>query len=93
MQFIHFIQARENDYMQGLFKDKIYGAVTVGERGQIVIPAELRKILNIKSGDQLIVFAMLDKKIINLMPSKDFNKFLERAAKLISKLERKVPKR
>ncbi len=79
--------------MNGIFKGKTYGAVTVGERGQLVVPAELRKTLNIKPGDQLMVFAKTDKKIISLIPSKDFSQFLERAAKLISKLESKVPKK
>ncbi len=78
--------------MHAILKGKAYGAATVGERGQLVIPAELRKSLNIKSGDQLMVFAKLDKKIISLMTTKDFSQFLNRATKLISKLERKVPK-
>lgn len=33
------------------------GAVTVGERGQVVIPAEARERLDIKPGDKLLVFA------------------------------------
>jgi AbrB family looped-hinge helix DNA binding protein len=77
--------------MNAIFKGKAYGPVTVGERGQLVIPAEVRKTLHIKSGDQLMVFARLDKRVISLMPSKDFSQFLERAAKIISKLESKVP--
>ena len=32
-----------------------FGIVTVGEKGQIVIPAKARKIFDIKSGDQLLV--------------------------------------
>ncbi|MBV6459007.1 MAG: hypothetical protein HONBIEJF_02146 [Fimbriimonadaceae bacterium] len=32
-----------------------YGSVTVGERGQIVIPAEARSELSIEPGDKLIV--------------------------------------
>ena len=79
--------------MNGMFKGKVYGAVTVGERGQLVIPAQLRKALNIKSGDQLMVFAKLDKKVINLMPSQDLSRFLQRASKLISKLESQVHKK
>ena len=79
--------------MNAIFKGKAYGAVTVGERGQLVIPAELRRALRIKSGDQLMVFAKVEKKIINLMPEKDFSEFLEKAAKLISKLESKVHKK
>lgn len=35
---------------------KIYGTATVGERGQISIPADARKELNINSGDKIIVF-------------------------------------
>lgn len=76
--------------MNGIFKGKTYGPATIGERGQLVIPAELRKAFHIKSGDQLMIFAKLDKKVISLIPSKDFSQFLERAAKLISKLESKV---
>lgn len=33
----------------------IFGAVTVGERGQIVIPAKARKIFDIHPGDELLV--------------------------------------
>jgi AbrB family looped-hinge helix DNA binding protein len=79
--------------MQAIFKGKVYGAVTIGERGQLVIPAELRRAFHIKSGDQLMVFAKLDKKVINLMTSQDFSQFLERAEKVISKLEKKIPNR
>lgn len=79
--------------MQAFFKGKVYGAVTVGERGQLVIPAQLRKALNIRTGDQLMVFAKLDKRVINLMTSKDFGAFLERAERIISKLGNKLPKR
>jgi AbrB family looped-hinge helix DNA binding protein len=79
--------------MNAIFKGRAYGAVTVGERGQLVIPAELRRALRIKSGDQLMVFAKADKRIINLMPEKDFSVFLEKAAKLISRLESKVHKK
>ena len=79
--------------MTAFFKGKAYGSATVGERGQLVIPAELRKALGIKAGDQLMVFAHLDKKVINLMPIKDFSSFLEKASKMIEKLESKVPKK
>lgn len=33
----------------------IFGVVTVGEKGQIVIPAKARKIFDIKAGDSLVV--------------------------------------
>ena len=33
----------------------IFGAVTVGERGQIVIPAKAREIFDIKPGDKVLI--------------------------------------
>ncbi|MCM8797079.1 MAG: AbrB/MazE/SpoVT family DNA-binding domain-containing protein [Candidatus Omnitrophica bacterium] len=79
--------------MQPFFRSKAYGAVTVGGRGQLVIPAELRKSLEIKSGDQLMVFGKLEKKAIILIPAEDFSRFLEKAARVISSLEKKIPKK
>ncbi len=51
---------------------KIYGVVAVGKRGQVVIPVKLRKSLNIKPRDRLMVFAETPKKIISLMPEEYF---------------------
>lgn len=36
-------------------KIKVWGAATVGAKGQVVIPAEAREMLDIKLGDKLIV--------------------------------------
>jgi AbrB family looped-hinge helix DNA binding protein len=36
--------------------DLFFGHVTVGERGQVVIPAEARKHFEISPGDKLLVF-------------------------------------
>ena len=78
--------------MNAIFKGKTYGAVTVGERGQLVIPSDLRKELKIKAGDKLMVFARPDRRIINIMREEDFTNFLHKASKIISQLESKVSK-
>lgn len=36
-------------------EEHFFGSVTVGERGQVVIPAEARKRLDINPGDKLLV--------------------------------------
>ena len=41
-------------------KDKFIGIANVGTKGQIVIPAEIREMFGISSGDQ--VFLLADKK-------------------------------
>ena len=33
----------------------LFGVVTVGDKGQVVIPAKARKLFNISSGDQLVI--------------------------------------
>jgi AbrB family looped-hinge helix DNA binding protein len=38
-----------------------YGSVTVGERGQIVIPVNARKDFGIKPGDKLLVFGDMER--------------------------------
>jgi len=38
-------------------EEAFQGAVTVGERGQVVIPADAREALEISPGDKLLVFA------------------------------------
>jgi len=36
---------------------KCYGSTVIGEKGQVVIPAEVRKKFGIKSGDKFLVMA------------------------------------
>lgn len=44
-------------------KDKYVGICKVGEKGQIVIPIEARKMFNIKAGDSIIVLCDKQKGI------------------------------
>ena len=52
-----------SDTIEGPEGRKFYGSVKVGERGQIVIPAETRKDFNIKPGEQLLVLGDLSQGI------------------------------
>ena len=49
----------------------LFGLVTVGDKGQIVIPAKARKLFNISSGDQLVVLGD-ETQGLALLKSKDF---------------------
>lgn len=44
-----------------MFKRHLFGLVTVGDKGQIVIPARARKVFNLKPGDQLMVLGDEDQ--------------------------------
>ena len=48
-----------------------FGLVTVGDKGQIVIPAKARKIFDISSGEQLVVLGD-ERQGLALVKAKDF---------------------
>ncbi len=45
------------DNLQEAVERCFYGSATLGERGQVVIPAEARKDCDIHPGDKLLVFS------------------------------------
>jgi len=51
-------------------KRHFYGAVAVGERGQIVIPKEAREDFGIKPGDKLVVLGKGNRGIVLLKADK-----------------------
>lgn len=64
-------------------KDKFAWTVTVGERGQIVIPKQARELFEIEAGDSLLLLA--DKKRgLAIPPQKTINSLY---ANLLNKLE------
>jgi AbrB family looped-hinge helix DNA binding protein len=68
---------------------KVFGAVTMGERGQIVIPVEVRKLYHIKAGDRVIVFSKPGGPIA-LIPADEFSRFLDRATSVMKKIRKKA---
>jgi AbrB family looped-hinge helix DNA binding protein len=79
--------------MLAIFKGKAYGSANVGGRGQIVIPSHLRKDLNIRPGDQVMIFAEPNKKFISMMSFRDFNALIARAGRAITRLEANIPQK
>ena len=58
-------------------KDKLAVSARVGEKGQIVIPKEMREMFSIKPGDTIILLAD-EKRGIAIPPKSMFNTFIER---------------
>jgi len=59
-----------------IYKDKLYGTTKVGARGQVVIPAEARRDLNLKAGDQLLVLSK-HSKALGLIKAGDLAEMVE----------------
>lgn len=59
---------------------KFYGSTTVGTKGQIVLPAKLRKELKIAAGDKLIVLVhnMAPARPVLIVKSKDLTEIVQR---------------
>ena len=68
---------------------KVFGTVTIGSRGQVVIPAGVRKMFSIKPSDKLVVFAK-EKGHIMLIPVEEFSKFLDHMTQISAKLKNKI---
>ena len=57
---------------------RLYGTVKVGDRGQVVIPAEARKELDIKPGDLLFVMAGRNRRGIAMVKADAMREFAEK---------------
>jgi len=55
-----------------------YGTVTVSDKGQIAIPIDVRRELDIKTGDRLIVIKRKDNAGIILIKTEKMDKLLEK---------------
>lgn len=54
-----------------------FGTVTVGERGQVVIPADARKAFGIETGDKLLVFAHPSEHGVTLVKIDAVQRFVD----------------
>ena len=66
-------QASTNEFR---FEDHFFGSGTVGERGQVVIPAEARKRYGIETGDKLLVLGPPHDKGIMFCKIDDVRQFM-----------------
>lgn len=54
----------------------LIGSVTVGERGQVVIPSEAREEMKINAGDKLLVFKAPVENVLIVAKPETFEKLI-----------------
>ncbi|RLI76554.1 AbrB family transcriptional regulator [Archaeoglobales archaeon] len=59
----------------------VYGVVTVSDKGQIAIPADLRRDLDIKQGDKLFVLKRRDEAGLTLIKLEKIDELMYRIQK------------
>ncbi|MFW6437551.1 MAG: AbrB/MazE/SpoVT family DNA-binding domain-containing protein [Armatimonadota bacterium] len=72
----------------GEFEELFVGSVTVGERGQVVIPADARELMGIQAGDKLLAFCHPTKQMVCLCKVS----MIERMRSFLSRLEQEEGK-
>ena len=76
-----------NIEIEGHTAPKFYGATTVGERGQVVIPAEARRDFDIKPGDKLVVMGMDKNRSIIITKAESLTEFLSKTVSTLTRFE------
>lgn len=70
---------------------QFYGSVTIGEKGQIVIPQEARENMKLKKGDKLLIFGMDDDMlaVAKLSHIEKITSHLSKKLKMIKEVSKK----
>ena len=56
---------------------KLYGTATVGTKGQVVIPADARQVLNIQPGDRLYVVGSEKSQWVGFLKEEQLRNLVE----------------
>lgn len=70
--------------------ESFLGTVTVGERGQIVIPAEARKALEIHTGDRLFIMGHPSREGLVMFKVEAMRDFLNHLAANLSMIDEDI---
>jgi AbrB family looped-hinge helix DNA binding protein len=69
------------------FDDAVYGVATIGERGQIVIPAEARTELGLEPGDKVMIVRHFKMPAVMIMKISTMRQFLNDMAEHLDRVE------
>jgi AbrB family looped-hinge helix DNA binding protein len=72
------------------FEDAFYGSATVGERGQIVIPAEARQELGIHPGDKVLIMRHPIHKGLMVFQLNSVKEFLDEFSAQVQRIEERT---
>jgi len=66
---------------------KFYGATTIGERGQVVIPAEARRDLDMVPSSKVLVFSSPASEGLHIIKAESVAAIMAHATKVLSSVE------
>ena len=68
------------------WKDKCFGSVSVGPRGEVVIPAEARRDFGIQRGDKFLVFGNQQHRLLVLVDADQISELVSRTMEQLTQL-------
>lgn len=74
-------------HLMGEAIPKFYGATTIGERGQVVVPAEARKDLDMVPSSKVLVFSSPGSEGLLIIKAESVAEILAHASKMLSGVE------
>ena len=78
---------KKSNKQSSSYSESCCGTTTIGERGQIVIPAEARRTLKLKAGDKLMVFVH-HNQVLGLVKTDTMERFLKNLTKQFNHFSR-----
>ncbi len=79
-----------SDTKEFSLKDHFYGAATVGERGQIVIPVEARKRYGIETGDKILIMGAPHERGLMLIKIEAMREFMTTILSDLQAMEQEI---
>lgn len=64
------------------------GTVTIGPKGQVVIPADVREKMSVQTGDKLIALFVEDKNAVGFITESQAQKLVDKMGENLISLER-----
>lgn len=71
---------------------RLAGTVTVGPKGQVVVPAEVRDDMGIVAGDKLIALYFEDKKSLAFVTEQQAQEYVTQMGERFTAMRRKLEK-
>ncbi len=73
-------------HMKDFHKPDMVDMVTLGERGQVVIPQAMRELVGLKAGDKLMVFVK-HGRFIGLLPPDSFRDMVTELTRQLDRID------
>lgn len=69
---------------------ELVGTMTLGPKGQVVIPADVRERMGVKPGDKLVALYLPEKASIGFVSEKNMQDLIDRMGAHVSDLRNKL---